>query len=64
MMTLLVALDYKKVTPSSEVGMGEGKDDNAFRYFVSKLVSHPPLGGIPATAGIVSCRMDTWDTRL
>jgi hypothetical protein len=48
MMTLLVALDYKKVTPS--VGeMGEGKDDNAFRYFVSKLVSHlplgPPLGG-------------------
>jgi hypothetical protein len=44
MMTLLVALDYKKVTPSSEVGMGEGKDDNAFRYFVSKLVSHPPLG--------------------
>jgi hypothetical protein len=45
MMTLLVALDYKKVTPSSEVGMGEGKDDNAFRYFVSKLVSHPPLGG-------------------
>ena len=44
MMTLLVALDYKKVPPS--VGeMGEGKDDNAFRYFVSKLVSYPPLSG-------------------
>jgi hypothetical protein len=38
MMTLLVALDYKKVsTPGQE--MGEGKDENAFRYFVSKLVS-------------------------
>jgi len=46
MMTLLVALDYKKVTPSSEMGMGmgEGKDDNAFRYFVSKLVSSRPQG--------------------
>jgi len=47
MMTLLVALDYKKVTPSSEMGMGMGevKDDNAFRYFVSKLVSNSPQGG-------------------
>ena len=45
MMTLLVALDYKKVTPSEMgMGMGEGKDDNAFRYFVSKLVSNSPQG--------------------
>lgn len=47
-MTLLVALDYK--TPGEEdvgmgVGMGgggmmgEGKEENAFRYFISKLVS-------------------------
>lgn len=43
MMILLVALDYRKV--SSGIEMGEGKDDNAFRYFVSKLVSPPPLGG-------------------
>ena len=41
MMTLLVALDYKKVTLPGQEEMGEGKDDNAFRYFVSKLVSPP-----------------------
>jgi len=44
MMTLLVALDYKKVTPPGQEEMGEGKDDNAFRYFVSKLVSPPSTG--------------------
>jgi hypothetical protein len=39
-MTLLVALDYRQVSVSgSEQIMGEGKDENAFRYFVSKLVS-------------------------
>lgn len=38
MMTLLVALDYRKMpTPGDQ--MGEGKDENAFRYFLSKLVS-------------------------
>jgi hypothetical protein len=41
MMTLLVALDYRKVQPQSggQGEMGEGKDENAFRYFVSKLAS-------------------------
>jgi hypothetical protein len=40
LMTLLVALDYRQVSVSgSEQIMGEGKDENAFRYFVSKLVS-------------------------
>ncbi|EIW70902.1 hypothetical protein TREMEDRAFT_43442 [Tremella mesenterica DSM 1558] len=34
MMTLLVALDYERPELSS---MNEGKDENAFRYFVSKL---------------------------
>jgi len=33
---LLVALDYRKEDPTQ---MGEGKDENAFRYFISKLVS-------------------------
>lgn len=48
LMTLLVALDYRQVSVSgSEQIMGEGKDENAFRYFVSKLVSvaGPRLGG-------------------
>ncbi len=35
-MMLLVALDYRKEDPMQ---MGEGKDENAFRYFISKLVS-------------------------
>jgi hypothetical protein len=41
MMTLLVALDYRKVQPQSgsQGEMGEGKDENAFRYFVSKVAS-------------------------
>jgi len=41
MMTLLVALDYRKIQPTSsgQGEMGEGKDENAFRYFVSKLAS-------------------------
>ena len=34
---LLVALDYKK--QDMETQMGEGKEENAFRYFLSKLVS-------------------------
>ena len=40
-MMLLVALDYRKedLTP-----MGDGKDENAFRYFISKLVSGPDPG--------------------
>lgn len=37
LMTLLVALDHQE--PKREEGMGEGKEENAFRYFVSKLVS-------------------------
>ena len=37
MMTLLVALDYRKI-PTQVDQMGEGKDENAFRYFLSKLV--------------------------
>ena len=40
MMTLLVALDYRKI-PTQTDQMGEGKDENAFRYFLSKLVSPP-----------------------
>jgi hypothetical protein len=39
LMTLLVALDYKTPDVSGAVQMGEIKDENAFRYFVSKLVS-------------------------
>jgi hypothetical protein len=39
MMVLLVALDYREVENGSVVEMGEGKDENAFRYFISKLVS-------------------------
>lgn len=35
--TLLVALDYRR--PEGPEQMGEGKDENAFRYFISKLVS-------------------------
>ena len=35
--TLLVALDYRQEGAAAQ--MGEGKDENAFRYFVSKLVS-------------------------
>ena len=35
-MMLLVALDYRRERDISQ--MGEGKDENAFRYFVSKLV--------------------------
>ncbi|CAD6567302.1 MAG: hypothetical protein TREMPRED_003499, partial [Tremellales sp. Tagirdzhanova-0007] len=34
-MMLLVALDYRRERDISQ--MGEGKDENAFRYFVSKL---------------------------
>ncbi|WVQ82249.1 hypothetical protein IAT38_004377 [Cryptococcus sp. DSM 104549] len=34
MMALLVALDYRV---EGERGMGEGKEENAFRYFLSKL---------------------------
>ncbi|WWD17544.1 hypothetical protein CI109_101985 [Kwoniella shandongensis] len=34
MMVLLVALDYQV---EGEKGMGDGKEENAFRYFVSKL---------------------------
>jgi hypothetical protein len=45
MMTLLVALDYRRVD-GGEVGMGEGKEENAFRYFVSKLVSQPEARGV------------------
>ena len=37
--TLLVALDYRR--PEGSGQMGEGKDENAFRYFISKLVSLP-----------------------
>ena len=38
-MVLLVALDYK--APLADMGqeMGEGREENAFRYFISKLVS-------------------------
>ena len=38
MMTLLVALDYRKIDGGQDQMMGEGKEENAFRYFVSKLV--------------------------
>jgi hypothetical protein len=51
MSVLLVAMDYRKVDSGGIGGqMGEAKDENAFRYFVSKLVSdssmsrfHTPL---------------------
>ena len=45
MMTLLVALDYRKIGPpnAQDLQMGEAKEDNAFRYFLSKLVSLPLL---------------------
>jgi hypothetical protein len=36
MMVLLVALDHRE---PEIAGMGEAKEENAFRYFVSKLVS-------------------------
>lgn len=37
MSVLLVALDYKTDGPTEGAVMGEGKDENAFRYFLSKL---------------------------
>lgn len=41
MMTLLVALDYRKQGTQNQDQTGENtKDENAFRYFLSKLVSH------------------------
>lgn len=43
MMTLLVALDYRKIPDPQDQMMGESKDDNAFRYFLSKLVSPVPV---------------------
>jgi hypothetical protein len=40
MMILLVALDYQTPDMGGQLGvMGDVKDENAFRYFVSKLVS-------------------------
>jgi hypothetical protein len=40
LMTLLVALDYKAPGEVGDVAqMGEAKEENAFRYFISKLVS-------------------------
>lgn len=48
LMTLLVALDYK-APGEADAGiasggmMGEAKEENAFRYFISKLVSRPSL---------------------
>jgi hypothetical protein len=39
MMVLLVALDYREISMGSTGEMGEVKDENAFRYFISKLVS-------------------------
>jgi len=39
-MLLLVALDYREVEAGEAVEMGEAKDENAFRYFISKLVSY------------------------
>ena len=38
---LLVALDYKSPEGDQAPQMGESKDENAFRYFISKLVSWP-----------------------
>lgn len=37
MAVLLVALDYKTDGATEGAVMGEGKEENAFRYFLSKL---------------------------
>ena len=39
-MVLLVALDYRAPVHEAGIEMGEGKEDNAFRYFISKLVGN------------------------